>query len=62
MKRITAMSMKNKPLYEFLYTKHERFGFTTEQDFTILKQIHPDAKEIQITYSMPGEVHYVITN
>ena len=54
--------MMNKPLYELLYTKHDRFGFTKEQDLQILKKMYPDAKEIMIVYSMPGEVHFVIRN
>lgn len=54
--------MKNKPLYEFLYTKNDRFGFTIEQDLRILKQLHPRAKEIKVLYSTPGEAHYVLTN
>ena len=62
MRKITAIPMKNKPLYELLYTKHDRFGFTKEQDLQILRKMYPDAKEITIVYSMPGEVHFVIKN
>lgn len=54
--------MKNKPLYELLYTKHDRFGFKKEQDLMILRKMYPDAQEITIVYSMPGEVHFVLKN
>lgn len=54
------MKNESKPLYELLYTKHERLGFTNEQDLKILKELHPDAKRIKVTFSVPGEAHYVI--
>lgn len=61
-KRTTAIPIQNKPLYEFLYTKHDKFGFTEEQDLKILKQLYPDAKSIHVLYSVPGEAHFVLTN
>ena len=54
--------MNDKPLYEFLYTKQEHLGFTKEQDLKILKELYPDAKEIYVLFSTPGEAHFVLTN
>ena len=61
-RKITTIPMKSKPLYEFLYTKHDRFGFTEEQDIEILRKLYPDARKIKVIYSVPGEAHFVITN
>ena len=52
--------MKSKPLYEFLYTKHDHFGFTIEQDLKILKELYPDAKRIKVLYSIKGEAYFVL--
>lgn len=64
--RITAIPIMNdndkKPLYEFLYTKKEHLGFTKEQDLRILKELYPDAKEIHVLFSVPGEAHFVLTH
>lgn len=49
-------------MYEFLYTKHDRLGFTKEQDLKILEKLYPDAKSIGIIYSVPGEAHFVLTH
>lgn len=54
--------IENKPLYEYKYAKNNRFGFTKEQDLKILYTLYPNARKIQITFSAPGEVHFVITN
>ena len=61
-RKITAIPMKSKPLYEFLYTKHDHFGFTTEQDLKILKELYPDAKRIKVLYSVKGEAYFVLEN
>lgn len=55
-------NMNNKPLYEYRYAKDEKIGFNHEQDLKILYALYPNARMIQITYSVPGEVHFVITN
>ena len=60
--RTTAIPIQNKPLYEFLYAKNDRFGFTEEQDVEILKKLYPDARKIKVIYSVPGEAYFVITN
>ena len=62
--RTTAIPIqnKNKPLYEFLYAKNDRFGFTEEQDIEILRKLYPDARKIKVIYSVPGEAYFVITN
>lgn len=60
MRKITTIPMRNKPLYEFLYTKHDHFGFTHEQDLKILKEMYPDARKIYIVYSVKGEAHFVL--
>lgn len=60
--RTTAIPIQNKPLYEFLYAKNDRFGFTEEQDIEILRKLYPDARKIKVIYSVPGESHFVITN
>ena len=52
----------SKPLYEYLYTKNEGFGFTEKQDLEILKKLYPDARNIRVIYSVKGEAHYVITH
>jgi hypothetical protein len=52
--------IQSKQLCEFLYTKHEGFGFTEEQDLQILKELFPDAREIEIIYSTRGEAHFVL--
>lgn len=52
--------MKSKPLYEFLYAKHDHFGFTNEQDLKILKEMYPDARRIKVLYSVWGEVYFVL--
>lgn len=52
--------MKSKPLYEFLYTKHDHFGFTIEQDLKILKELYPDARHIKVLYSVKGEAYFVL--
>ena len=65
MTRIIPMPIKNnisKPLYEYLYTKHEGFGFTEKQDLEILKKLYPDARNIRVIYSVKGEAHFVITH
>lgn len=62
MRKITAIPMKNKPLYEFLYTKNDHFGFTMEQDLKILRELYPDAKRIKVLYSIKGEAHFVLEN
>lgn len=54
--------MMSKPLYEFLYAKNDRFGFTNEQDLKILKELFPDAQRIKVIYSVPGEAHFVLQN
>nr|DAL51876.1 MAG TPA_asm: hypothetical protein [Caudoviricetes sp.] len=57
------MSTRNnndKQLCEFLYTKNEGFGFTEKQDLQILKELFPDAREIEIIYSTRGEAHFVL--
>lgn len=60
-RKITTIPMKsNKPLYEFLYTKHDHFGFTMEQDLKILKEMYPDAKRIKVLYSVVGEAYFVL--
>ena len=59
-RKITAIPMKSKPLYEFLYTKHDHFGFTMEQDLKILKELYPDAKRIKVLYSIKGEAYFVL--
>ena len=60
--RTTAIPIQNKPLYEFLYAKNDRFGFTEEQDIEILRKLYPDARKIKAIYSVPGEAYFVITN
>ena len=60
--RTTAIPIQNKPLYEFLYAKNDRFGFTEEQDLEILRKLYPDARKIKVIYSVPGEAYFVITN
>lgn len=50
----------SKQLCEFLYTKNEGFGFTEKQDLQILKELYPDAREIEIIYSTKGEAHFVL--
>lgn len=60
--RTTAIPIQNKPLYEFLYAKNDRFGFTEEQDIEILRKLYPDARKIKVIYSVPGEAYFVITN
>lgn len=50
----------SKQLCEFLYTKNEGFGFTEKQDLQILKELFPDAREIEIIYSTKGEAHFVL--
>ena len=59
-RKITTIPMKSKPLYEFLYTKHDHFGFTMEQDVKILKEMYPDAKRIKVLYSVVGEAYFVL--
>lgn len=60
-RKITTIPiMKSKPLYEFLYTKHDHFGFTMEQDLKILKEMYPDAKRIKVLYSVVGEAYFVL--
>lgn len=54
--------IENRPLYEYRYVKDERLGFTHEQDLKILYTLYPEARKIQITFSVPGEAHFVITN
>lgn len=54
--------MMSKPLYEFLYAKNDRFGFTNEQDLKILKELYPDVQRIKVIYSVPGEAHFVLQN
>lgn len=51
---------ENKPLYEYMYTKHDGLGFKKEQDIEILKKLYPDAREITVTFSVPGEAHFVL--
>ena len=60
MRKITVIPMKSKPLYEFLYTKHDHFGFTMEQDLKILRELYPDAKRIKVLYSVKGEAYFVL--
>ena len=60
MRKITTIPMKSKPLYEFLYTKNDHFGFTMEQDLKILKEMYPDAKRIKVLYSVLGEAYFVL--
>lgn len=58
------MSIKNneaKQLFDYMYTKHEGFGFTEEQDIKILKEMYPEAKDIEIIYSTKGECHFVLS-
>ena len=55
-------NINNKPLYEYQYAKDDRFGFTREQDLKILYGLYPNARKIQIIFSVSGEVHFVITN
>lgn len=62
MRKITAIPMKNKPLYEFLYAKNDHFGFTMEQDLKILRELYSDAKRIKVLYSIKGETHFVLEN
>lgn len=52
----------NKPLYEFIYTKNDRFGFNEEQDMKILRELYPEVQHIELIYSMPGEVHFMLIN
>ena len=59
-RKITTIPMKSKPLYEFLYTKNDHFGFTMEQDLKILKEMYPDAKRIKVLYSVVGEAYFVL--
>lgn len=59
-RKTTAIPMKSKTLYELLYTKHDRFGFTKEQDLKILKELYPDAKIIHVIFSVPGEAQFVL--
>ena len=60
---IPIKSDTSKPLlYEYLYTKHEGFGFTEKQDLEILKKLYPDARNIKVIYSVRGESHFVITH
>ena len=59
-RKITVIPMKSKPLYEFLYTKHDHFGFTMEQDLKILRELYPDAKRIKVLYSVKGEAYFVL--
>ena len=59
---ILIKSDTSKPLYEYLYTKHEGFGFTEKQDLEILKKLYPDARNIKVIYSVRGESHFVITH
>ena len=59
---IPIKSDTSKPLYEYLYTKHKKFGFTEKQDLEILKKLYPDARNIKVIYSVRGESHFVITN
>lgn len=40
-RKITTIPMKSKPLYEFLYTKNDHFGFTMEQDLKEEKARNP---------------------
>ena len=63
--KITPMSIKNKEnvkqLLNYMYTKDKRFGFTEEQDIKILKEMYPEAKDIEIIYSTKGECHFVLS-
>lgn len=57
---MSTKNNNNKQLCEFLYTKHEGFGFTERQDLEILKELFPDAREFEIIYSTKGEAHFVL--
>ena len=48
-------------MYEFLYTKNDRFGFSEEQDLKILEDLYPNARDIRVIFSVPGEAHFVLT-
>ncbi len=52
----------NKQLYEFLYTKNEKFGFTREQDLEVLRKLYPEARNISVIYSVKGEAYFVLTH
>lgn len=60
--KTTATIMQNKPMYKFLYTKNDRFGFSEEQDLKILKELYPNTRDIRVIYSVPGETHFVLTH
>ena len=55
-------TIKNEPLYDYRYAKNDRLGFTSEQDLKILHSLYPNARKIKVTYSVPGEAHFVIIN
>lgn len=63
--KIIRMNIKNKEnvkqLLNYMYTKDKRFGFTEEQDIEILKEMYPEAKDIEIIYSTNGECHFVLS-
>lgn len=59
--KTTATITQNKPMYEFLYTKNDRFGFSEEQDLKILKELYPNARDIRAIFSVPGEAYFVLT-
>lgn len=59
--KTTATITQNKPMYEFLYTKNDRFGFSEEQDLKILEDLYPNARDIRVIFSVPGEAHFVLT-
>lgn len=49
-------------MYEFLYTKNDRFGFSEEQDLKILENLYPNARDIRVIFSVPGEARFVLTH
>ena len=60
-RKITVIPMKSdKPYLEFLYAKHDRFGFTNEHDLKILRELYPDAKRIKVLYSVSGEAYFIL--
>ena len=48
--RTTAIPIQNKPLYEFLYAKNDRFGFTEEQDIEILRKLLEASFESELPF------------
>lgn len=58
----TQNDSENKQFYEYLYTKNSGFGFTEQQDLDILKKLYPEARQIKVIYSVPGEAYFVLTH